>query len=106
MFNCEKCGKVGPGMSQIRIPSIIRNVNYVLQVKQEPRGFNVDPSREPILKTVGEKQGSEIVEEVVFCKNCVPADHKPVVLKDAKECKMIVKRKKKKKFKNYDKDEE
>jgi uncharacterized Zn finger protein len=106
MFKCEKCGNVSQGMIQIRIPTVIRTVNYILQVKVEPRGYNIDPNKEPTFKTVGEKQGSEIVKEGIYCKLCAPADQVPRVLKEVKERKVVVKRKSKSKFRKNKKDED
>ena len=98
MFNCKKCGKVKAGEKEFRIPSMIRNVKYLLEVKLESR-YEED-GVEPKFKRIGEKMGWEIVQEDKYCAKCVPKEGDPVnILEEMVERTMLVKRKKRKNFK-------
>jgi len=64
-FICKVCGSVANGEKQIKIPVKIRDVEYNLQSK------TVYADGES-LKTVRKTHGTEIVEEVSYCKKCSP----------------------------------
>jgi hypothetical protein len=70
-FICKVCGPVGNCQKQTKIPTKIRDVEYNLQVK------TIYADGETI-KTVRKSQGTELVEEGVYCIKHIPEKFKPI----------------------------
>ena len=72
-FICQKCGTAKNGERCYLVVSKIREVIYNLQVK------TIFANKE-VVKTVKSTKGSEIVEELAYCKKCLPKDNKPKII--------------------------
>jgi hypothetical protein len=69
-FICKVCGPVGSGLKQFKIPTKIRDVVYSLQV----RTIYADGESTRIVRSV---KGSEIAEEISYCKEHLPVNTIP-----------------------------
>jgi hypothetical protein len=70
-FICKVCGPVENCQKQIKVPTKIREVEYNLQVK-------VIYANGESIKTVKKAQGTEIVEETVYCIKHIPKNFEPI----------------------------
>lgn len=72
-FICKECGPTKAGERRCRIATKIRKVIYNLQVK------TIYADKE-VVKTVGQAEGYEIVEEANYCQNHAPKEFTPQVV--------------------------
>ena len=97
MFNCKNCGLTKSGETQNRIVSIIRSVDYIIQICYERRiQLENVVSTEVNYKTIKNTKGTEIVREEIYCNSCVPKNTEPKLIGSVTR-KMVVAKKKLKK---------
>lgn len=81
MFKCTTCGKVSG--KQFKIVTAIRKVQYINQVRYDKNVFKEGQTVvESNLKVVKKTNGTEIVEETVYCQKHVPKNLDPKVVKE------------------------
>jgi len=81
-FICQECGPVANGQKQTKVPTKVRDVEYNLQIK------TIYANGEAV-KTVRKAQGTEIVEETVYCSKHIPQNIEPIKVGKAERNQLI-----------------
>ena len=81
MFKCKNCGTSKLNQSQNKLVSVIREVEYLIQIKYE-RIKTVDnfSTVSYNYKTVKRTRGKEIVKEDSYCNKCLPKTFTPKIM--------------------------
>ena len=81
MFKCHKCGLSKSNQSENKVVTVIREVEYLIQIRYERiRNMGEVSTTEDNYKTVKRSKGKEIVKENSYCSKCLPKNFIPKVV--------------------------